>query len=64
MQDNVSSEMEQQPKPMTGLEALRRALQMQDGYEALTLKLLHLGQLGVTSPSRFRGAWEEPSTPY
>jgi len=47
--------MEHHPKPITGLEALYRALQMQDSYEALTLKLLPSGQLGVRAPRVFEG---------
>src|SRR4030095_16079882 len=55
MRNNESSEMEDQQKPMTGRESLLRALQMQDGYEALTLKLLHVGQLGGRAPRVFEG---------
>ncbi len=35
---------------LTGAEAFYRILEMQDGYEALTLKLLDQGQLGIRSP--------------
>jgi hypothetical protein len=37
----------------TGAEVLRSVSEMQDGYEALTMQLLHTGQLGVRAPRVF-----------